>query len=581
MNDQQWESVREIFDDRGVSREVAEARPYQPFKRGAEWVYADEGPYAVVPIEQRRSTVMLDVRGADGLVMYKHPVPLSEHKLPEFPPQLRPTPNPITGKIVNHDHADPWITNLEEHVEKRHPEGDVEGVHDNYRQERHDHAEEYVEGSLARDEHVRGRAHHGRDVVGQHPNGEPGKYKIPPSRLTTTHTIHAHPLSATHCKHRPKCASDEEHTARHAWKYHVRPKNRVERDPARVEEMLRGGRVSVRDPSEVPDHGVPHPHPWRVTDRHSDSYGQRIDAHPWAADRLADAEVVQFSLEGNLKADAMLTYILEHGLPWSVVDAPSVGQWRAPELDDFAAEHLRDCRVFLVCDSDWIDRPDVARQAFAFREYLRRTLGKHAVQVAAPPESPDEFEDCSERHGPDCPNPERKKIGVDDWVGKYRGRLEELVVVERDFAPAMREWAEVYPVRYVKPGPNPLKKEAYLVRLMSLLANPDGRGRSSEKSLASFTGLHRDTVRAILGRLEEQQGSYLSYFLLAGVAREGFGVELPEVERFEPFDLLKRRPPKGGYRGSEERDQTVEWAIRDGFRWTERTPRRTLEQLLG
>src|SRR6266508_1368552 len=101
MNDQEWDEVGEIFESRGVSRKVADARPYQPCRRGEAWVYSGAqlwiggrcivGPFNTIPATQRAVTITRDVRGADGLVMYKHPVPLSNRKLMEFPPQLRPT----------------------------------------------------------------------------------------------------------------------------------------------------------------------------------------------------------------------------------------------------------------------------------------------------------------------------------------------------------------------------------------------------------------------------------------------------------------------------------------------------------
>jgi hypothetical protein len=542
MNDQEWTTVQDIFDSRGVSREVAEARPYRPYRRGDDWVYADDGPYAVIPIEQRRSTVVQDVRGADGLVMYKHPVPLEGRKLTEFPPQLRPTPDANTGSIVNHDHADPWV-NRNAHVRDHHDGADVDGLHDNYRAELHDHDVEYGTKSIARDEHVRGRAHHGVDVVGEHERGEPGKYKIAPMPITDTSSFHTHPRSAKFCRHEPKCVDDEQHTERHI-------------------EKAREHR------NDVPADGEPHQHHYRVKDQKADSYGKRIDVHPLTVPLLKSAEVALISMEGNLKADAALTYILRHELPWSVVDIPSVGQWRADELDDFAREYLTGRRVFLVCDSDWVDRYDVQRQAFALREYLRRLLRtKHGVQVASPPQS-ELFEDCSKRHGR-CPNPEHKKVGLDDWTAGG-GRLEDLVVVEREVAPKTREWSESFTSRYDRRGPNPYKSAARLAGLMTLLSDGDGNGHASISSLSSFSSMHRTTVSHAVTKLQTAKN----------------------MDPVESFELLHRNEPKRGYREPEkyaadwtehrwvDEEDTVEWTIADGYRWHERTPRRVIERLL-
>ena len=66
MNDSAWEKVRHIFETRGVSREVAEARPYVPFEKRAEWVKADDGPFGMIPRRQRSATSIQDVNRAAG-----------------------------------------------------------------------------------------------------------------------------------------------------------------------------------------------------------------------------------------------------------------------------------------------------------------------------------------------------------------------------------------------------------------------------------------------------------------------------------------------------------------------------------
>lgn len=565
FNDEEWAAIRSIFDKRGVSREVAEGRPYVPYQRGAEWVTADAGPFATIPLDQRRSTVLVDVRGADGLLMYKHPVPLSARKLAWYPPQLRPTPNPVTGSIVNHDHTDPWVKRRrKKHVRERHPESDVEGMHDNFFAEEHKHADY---SRLAREEHVAGRAHHGVDTEDPHPNGEPGKYKLPPSPLAWATDSHEHPRPVRtiwtdrrgvrheqlNCRHRPTCVDDAAHTAWHVKK---------------AKEHRHGN---------VPLDGVQHPHLYRDKDPLKPSYGKRLDVHPLGVPllELTSTEAVFISMEGNLKADSILTYILKHDRPWAAADIPSVGQWRAEELDDFADEHLAGRQVFLVCDSDWAhpSKFDVQRQAFAFREYLRRKLGsKQKVQVACAPE-PAERDEWGDP----------QKVGVDDWLadkkfGGYGGKLEGLIVVERDIGAAMCRWAE----QYAQPAPGQdvrrLKSQARVISLMSLISNPNGEGHASISSLAGFISMKRGTVSGALGEgmLEHLESS---------IAGSG-GPLPPGLIKESPLEYLNRKRvlPRRNYRlakalGVTSHD-TLEWCIRDGYRWHDRTPRRTVGELL-
>lgn len=593
MNDHEWQEVRDIFEKRGVSREVAEARPYVPYRRGDAWVYDDGGPFAVVPKEQRSVTVTRDVRGADGLIMHKNPVPLKNRKLSEFPPQLRPTPVEFpdgTRSIKVHDHADPWLArrDVRDHVLHDHDGVDVEGLHDNYRPETHSHAD-MVES--ARDDHVAGKRHRGVDTDDVHSKGEDGKYKLPPVPLIDDREPHVHPRPVrveytdrrgtkrvtVYCRHRPECASDLEHTVRHIAKFdHVT----MDRDTRLgMRNMLRVFSVAdvvERYGSKFPPDGEPHFHTYRDKDHETDSYSKRYDVHPLGVPLLkstrAAGGIVYISGEGNLKGDAILSDILRRGVTdEAVVDVPSVGQWRAAELDEFTREWLAGCTVVLLYDSDWSEpgKFDVQRQAFAFREYLRRRIGKGRVHVAAPP-SPDERDEYGDP----------VKVGVDDWIGSG-GSLGDLVVVERETSPKLRAWCEQWVGD--RHDPRAPKSQARLMELMALISlgndvtppNRPGRGRSSVKALAGFTSLSRNTVGPAFDAL----------------------VETGDTFGESPIEWAWRVPPKTGYRGRRimtttedggplqdvsvrEHQDTLEWVIRDGYRWHERNPRRTLAEVV-
>lgn len=127
------------------------------------------------------------------------------------------------------------------------------------------------------------------------------------------------------------------------------------------------------------------------------SNARRIDVHPFAMERLDRAEVIFAVLEGIPKNDAVLSYILDHGLNASVFNVPSVSLWNASELPAFAERYLVGKTVVIVPDADWQKSPkarfkgrrfgagnQVIIQALLFRSKLRQ-LGVRDVLIAAPP----------------------------------------------------------------------------------------------------------------------------------------------------------------------------------------------------
>jgi hypothetical protein len=86
----------------------------------------------------------------------------------------------------------------------------------------------------------------------------------------------------------------------------------------------------------------------------------RIDANPLALGLLMHAERIYFGIEGCIKADAMLSAILESGDRATVVSVPSVTLW--PKDAGYYDGDLRtlarlaaDREVAIVVDSDWDD----------------------------------------------------------------------------------------------------------------------------------------------------------------------------------------------------------------------------------
>lgn len=122
------------------------------------------------------------------------------------------------------------------------------------------------------------------------------------------------------------------------------------------------------------------------------AHAKRVDAHPISHDAFHDAERVFFAIEGCIKADAIVSELLEIGEPPAVVSVPSVtlwlatGQaretWNVSELDLVAKRLLSGKVAVIVPDADWINNWMVYRQAMLLRSFLRER-GVDA-RVAAP-----------------------------------------------------------------------------------------------------------------------------------------------------------------------------------------------------
>jgi hypothetical protein len=420
-----WEHFRHIFDDRGVRRDVAEARPYLSYRGGkaGAWVFADDGPFAIIPAAQRRATIAKDVNAKDnagqpidGLVMMKHPFAGDP-----YPPQLRPNSDP---DVYLHDHDD------------------------------------YPPAVRAR--HEAGRKHDRRRVrvEGEHSHRH-GKYKLAASPLWTARYFQAHPISVKGCRHRPRCQSDEEHTLKHVQKHH---------------------------PKGDDTGGLVHAHERREKDPEADTYGQRLDIHPYTAARLAAGEKPVrwfFSLEGTLKNDALVSR------GEFTLNVPSVTIWPAGAEFEAFREQARGVPVFVVPDSDWEGNPKVASQAWLCAD----ALGKNATVAAPPPPA---------KSG--CTNPKHladDKHGLDDWLADG-GRPEDLPVFRRELTPAFDAWrAEVLASRN-----GDIRARERLVELVGWFAlHSDEQGRSIKPSAkaARYIGISLDRIEAML---ETYQGEY-------------------------------------------------------------------------
>lgn len=379
-----------------------------------------------------------------GLVMLKYAV--SEDGQPLVFPQLRPEYEVRTGGTTWHRHDEDYTDNdvpdeerLRKHLEKRHG-GNMDFPAD--------------------------RMHEHEDFA---------KYLLAPNAQE--------PYSHDHAT-APLFQGEE--TGRRALIDHLRSR--------------RSGHAIERDLERWPMEGllqlVQGEHPtdpkrqWKIARTHRrDKPGQhvadRLDMHPWAWERLLDAERVYFAIEGTPKADAILSQIIATGAPASVFDVPSVTLWKAPELAEFAvSDYLlfappapRRKLVVIVPDADWRSNAAVVKQALFCRQYLRK---KGVIACIAAPRALDKQKSCKcdapaiDSETQFCRQCGGYLKGVDDFLAAG-GRLDDLYVLDRE-VPGDFEFA--------------------------LYATVDGHIRSSMSNMAAMLRVRDDTA-SVLGRLRD------------------------------------------------------------------------------
>jgi hypothetical protein len=266
--------------------------------------------------------------------------------------------------------------------------------------------------------------------------------------------------------------------------------------------------------------GESHEHKRRVKDK-SQHLQDRLDVHPGAVPLLHRAHAnhgrVFFALEGCLKADAILS------AGEAVFSVPSVTLWDAPELEDFAKAWLKGTTVIIVADSDWESNDAVIAQALNCRTVLRRYIGED-VHVAAPPglSAPGHAKDC--KH---C------KMGVDDFLGSYSGKIDDLLMVDRDAPPRLAEfWRH-------RPRQDALAVDTEVMHWLALIADGNGEVRSGAQTIAKSTGHGVRRVNRSINRLI------------------GCGAITVNMERVE---LARKFIPRAGGRGFYSRRE--EWKDR-------------------
>ena len=359
--------------------------------------------------------------------------------------------------------------------------------------------------------------HAGEDPNGEHEHKEfYGKYMLMPAPRQTY--LHTHDVAELADKIRRRGQAPAHQLAEEAFAGHIAKKPHPDGvDGAHLHE------ARDPDPDQSPE--------------------MRLDMHPRAGVMLSTARRVFFSIEGSIKGDALLS---AGECSFSV---PSVTMWRAPELREFANTYLADSAVFVVCDSDWTDNPQVSLQAFECRQTLRRYIGPNVHVVAAP-----------------APNGE--KVGIDDYLGAG-GKIDHLIDLDREKSAGFLAWEfrHLQEASQLGRGRESAQNDVSVLWWMALHADRGGVALRAAPIISKYCGLDETTVGRAVQRLVAEGA------LTANVRPEMLEVRDRYV-RARREGKLRRKPLHIG----ESWDPEAEFTVREDLRASER-PTSTLAQL--
>ena len=435
-----------FFSDRGITEEIRQARPY------VWWTPENPDP-AKEPFADlsrgQRAHITKVINQTPGWAITRYPPPMVP-ELPHIYPELRPL-DPVKTK------------GPKQHWHGVGPE--PEGLHDLQR----------LPGKP--DNHInRGKdpKHPKPDVVLKYSPIDPdtGKPEQPKINVNAhkgvkTEELHWHQDFAKYV-FPPGGLVDKKYEHDHAtgWKTKAAAKR----------PDIRAAHVAKRGKAGHDGVDVEGSHWHTVREKAGDDYlAARIDVHPLGVQRILDAPVVFFVIEGCIKADAVLK---DGGAVFSV---PSVTLWDCPELQRFAAEYLFDKTVVIVPDADWRDKPKVINQAMLCQNALVRAAVPN-VLVAAPPAT---YNDHDTK-------------GVDDFIG-HDGHLEDLLVIDSKPATGVWEWIASKRLRIDR-----ALRDYEVVLAVSTVTRSKGELVASLQSVAKVLGItDRHTVPRAIKSLEQ------------------------------------------------------------------------------
>lgn len=206
----------------------------------------------------------------------------------------------------------------------------------------------------------------------------------------------------------------------------------------------------------------------------TENRAKRIDVHPWAVKRFAEAKIVYFALEGCLKADAILTEIVRAGEFASVFSVPSVTLWDCKEFSPFVQQYVKGKTCIIIPDADWQDERKggaIISQALYCRSALEELMGRNTVHIAAPPMTLGGV----------------NTKGIDDYL-HAGGKLHDLEIIDRRLPETAIAYGFTSPAR----NAGGKRRDRAMLRFLSLHADVNG-----EYSAPLLTIARRVTRRGI------------------------------------------------------------------------------------
>lgn len=208
---------------------------------------------------------------------------------------------------------------------------------------------------------------------------------------------------------------------------------------------------------------------------------------------------VYFVMEGQIKADAVLSQIKKEDPKAAVVSVPSVTAWNEKEVSWATNKYFKGRDVVLIPDADGVTNDAVVKQARTLSGRMVKD-GAGRVTVASPPlvknkrgklEVEDVWYPTGVKDG---------RKGVDDHIGIGRGTLGDLTF--NDTPRVKFDLSKETGSRRLRP--NSVKNATTTLEAVSDLSGERGAGRISKKSISKATGLPESSVHDSLKTLEKK-----------------------------------------------------------------------------
>lgn len=244
---------------------------------------------------------------------------------------------------------------------------------------------------------------------------------------------------------------------------------------------------------------------------------------------------VYFVMEGQIKADAVLSQVKKEDPKAAVVSVPSVTAWNEKEVAWATDKYFKGRDVVLIPDADGVTNDAVVKQAKTLQGRMLNG-GAGTVTVASPPliknkrgqlEVEDIWYPTGVKDG---------RKGVDDHIGLGKGTLGDLTF--NDTPRPKFDLSKETGTKKLRS--NSVKNAETTLEALSDLAGENGTGRISKKAISKTTGLPESSVHDALKTLEKK-GYIKRYDIFDPKALEN-GRREPTME----FDEIKRITKKAG-----------------------------------